>query len=845
MIIDNILKNCIIAYIKIHYTSNKKRIWRAKAKLKHFLSIFCSILSIVFPFYIVATPAIAGDNCSFADIIYADHWDNYYDPEEAWEFGAEIQNLVRERDLHGLFRLVKGELQNGPRKYSVARQSFEQVFDETWRTSVLKSDAPCAPIGWRGFNLGNGRIWFNRGESQNSWHIFAINGASEEPYQPTSTHSVWRFGGKIILPQCFSKIWMSYDNYEVFEQNFGIINTADFREFPGRYFGKEITSIMSIAAPWGTGEKISLARLLRNCTSQSTFVLKNTKNSVSVDADGVSAIRCGEDVQAVAGNCIEEAYRLLSPLSQEVCQSLAPNLSGRCEAAHLVRFGDYNGGSMGWDYRYNIYGLFTLDDGTEVILPLVNFNKENEARNFIERLDTSFNDERVTLNQSIEETQESLIWLGHYNGIVDGVSGQRTKAAIESFEEAEGFEVNGVLSPSEYSDLVSWASAEKAYVGWTKFIHKRLSYEISYPATIMTNSLPLANGGRRFFSDDYTFDLRVEITKDVDSDKFSKIFHTLSSSDRDIHFTYRRFLNKFFVISGESDNKRFYTKVHHVSDHIIGFTFVWPREENAVYERMAIAFASAFSPPDVIGSLPNEEKVPQAKDKQARGPVKLTPTQPKDNLSSVEEIPPKISHSAQNLEKLSAEQVFAKASNAVWTVLTAPTMQELTENGATGSGSAVAVSRSSLFTNCHVFDGMGAAILFHRRAGEEDDVEVRFVSRLIGDKDADICFIEIDGAPLQHKAEIGNIDTVRIGARVYSIGSPSGLDLTFGDGLISAFRDYDGIAHIQTSAPVSPGSSGGGLFNERGELIAITTMTVADAQSLNFAISVDEFMKRY
>ena len=47
---------------------------------------------------------------------------------------------------------------------------------------------------------------------------------------------------------------------------------------------------------------------------------------------------------------------------------------------------------------------------------------------------------------------------------------------------------------------------------------------------------------------------------------------------------------------------------------------------------------------------------------------------------------------------------------------------------------------------------------------------------------------------------------------------------------------------IQTSAPISPGSSGGGLFDRSGNLIGITTTLVRDAQNLNGAIPIDEFL---
>jgi S1-C subfamily serine protease len=59
--------------------------------------------------------------------------------------------------------------------------------------------------------------------------------------------------------------------------------------------------------------------------------------------------------------------------------------------------------------------------------------------------------------------------------------------------------------------------------------------------------------------------------------------------------------------------------------------------------------------------------------------------------------------------------------------------------------------------------------------------------------------------------------------------------------LISGLRAKDDIALIQTTAPISPGSSGGGLFDERGNLVGITTFLLQGGQQLNFAVAAESF----
>lgn len=67
------------------------------------------------------------------------------------------------------------------------------------------------------------------------------------------------------------------------------------------------------------------------------------------------------------------------------------------------------------------------------------------------------------------------------------------------------------------------------------------------------------------------------------------------------------------------------------------------------------------------------------------------------------------------------------------------------------------------------------------------------------------------------------------------------------NGILSGVREEDGRSYVQTTAPISPGSSGGGLFDARGNLVGITTLVLVGSehlnQSLNFAIPAEAFTK--
>jgi len=155
--------------------------------------------------------------------------------------------------------------------------------------------------------------------------------------------------------------------------------------------------------------------------------------------------------------------------------------------------------------------------------------------------------------------------------------------------------------------------------------------------------------------------------------------------------------------------------------------------------------------------------------------------------------------------------------------------------GANGFGSGVVVDGAGVIvTNLHVVQGETALSIELNNGDVYDDVGVVDV-----DERRDIALLKIKAFNLP-AAILGDSDDVRVGESVVLVGSPEGLDFTVSEGVISALRDSgDGYQMIQTSAPASPGSSGGGMFNEFGELIAIVTSQFTDGQNLNFALPIN------
>ena len=146
-------------------------------------------------------------------------------------------------------------------------------------------------------------------------------------------------------------------------------------------------------------------------------------------------------------------------------------------------------------------------------------------------------------------------------------------------------------------------------------------------------------------------------------------------------------------------------------------------------------------------------------------------------------------------------------------------------------------TRSTLIvTNTHVIDP-GVSI----RVRQGDKSWPAKIEQI--DLHADLTRLRISEFHVQD-VDLRPSTTVAVGERVYAIGSPEGLELSMSEGLISGLREVDAERLIQTTAPISHGSSGGGLFDSQGKLVGITTFMLTAGQSLNFAVPTEAIMEK-
>ena len=169
----------------------------------------------------------------------------------------------------------------------------------------------------------------------------------------------------------------------------------------------------------------------------------------------------------------------------------------------------------------------------------------------------------------------------------------------------------------------------------------------------------------------------------------------------------------------------------------------------------------------------------------------------------------------------------------------------LDEGGKTmGQGSGVVVGEYEVVTNCHVL-GKAADVAVRQAADWSVRETYRMAASLLARNDErDLCLLFVDELPeppAAQAAQLGAAKVLSVGEEVYAVGAPAGLELSLSRGIVSQLRGAFGKRSaplVQTDAAISPGSSGGGLFNQAGELVGITTFKWR-GESLNFALPAE------
>jgi S1-C subfamily serine protease len=172
------------------------------------------------------------------------------------------------------------------------------------------------------------------------------------------------------------------------------------------------------------------------------------------------------------------------------------------------------------------------------------------------------------------------------------------------------------------------------------------------------------------------------------------------------------------------------------------------------------------------------------------------------------------------------KSIFNKSKTSIVLILTYDS-----NNTPVALGSGFYFEKNLIATNYHVIDGSSKIVV--KNLGTQtklDNIKVRSYSA-----DLDMAILE---TPIPNSTFLTMSQAKpEIGDKIVAIGNPKGLEGTVSTGIVSGLRELSSEYNlIQITSPISPGSSGGPVLNETGQVIGISTFTINDSQNLNFAI---------
>lgn len=183
-----------------------------------------------------------------------------------------------------------------------------------------------------------------------------------------------------------------------------------------------------------------------------------------------------------------------------------------------------------------------------------------------------------------------------------------------------------------------------------------------------------------------------------------------------------------------------------------------------------------------------------------------------------------------NMEEMKAQTIFKKYNSAVFMIFTRDARGEYQGSGFFISPNGIAISNYHVFKN--TYKGLEIIKLHNGKQYKIKEV-------LAYSEKYDYILFRVEGKfnyiPVSKKK-------YEIGDKIYTIGSPKGLENTFSSGEISQIRSN---SLIQINAPIDHGSSGGALINAQGEAIGITSGGRDDSgANLNYAIDINVIFKK-
>jgi Putative peptidoglycan binding domain len=197
--------------------------------------------------------------------------------------------------------------------------------------------------------------------------------------------------------------------------------------------------------------------------------------------------------------------------------------------------------------------------------------------------------------------QDSLVWNGHYLGVVDGVFGKRTRDAIVAYQTSVKAPTSGIVDAAQLAAMTSAAQKARTTLRFQIFTDDKTGVKIGAPMKILDKRVANDSGGVRLMKADGSIVLDLSSISGSDA-KMGMLFAALIADAPGRKITLKVSRPDFFVVSGEESGRKFYERMAKApanwpdSSAVRGFRLVYPAAQSADFDRVGVAIADSFEP---------------------------------------------------------------------------------------------------------------------------------------------------------------------------------------------------------------------------------------------------------
>jgi len=188
--------------------------------------------------------------------------------------------------------------------------------------------------------------------------------------------------------------------------------------------------------------------------------------------------------------------------------------------------------------------------------------------------------------------QSDLIWAGEYNGVSNGEFGDRSIAAVKSFQKNIGNKETGILNPQERVSLATTARSTRDRAGWRMVTDQASGVRIGIPTRFVPQSSTIKSGTRWNSKEGQ---VQIETFRvNEPGTALPALFEQMKKEPSDRKVEYSVLRPDFFVITGMQGVRKFYVRAEIKAGEVRGMTITYDQANDSVMSPVVIAMSSTL-----------------------------------------------------------------------------------------------------------------------------------------------------------------------------------------------------------------------------------------------------------